>query len=196
MKKNREDRQERVFANYDNREVIETLYEIDRDFRHNRYPGGFPFLAEVIRRLLDRWALGEDPDPWLPFPHMFNASSIYSKPIGVFRYWWASPGEMFKLPCQCGAYRYAVDFNRWFSSAWGYYSCIGCNSFGTVLIGGPTIMDSKISMSAIHVYSNKRNGNYHPQAEDMLKLLKLLEMEKNLRDLLKNKAVQERQKRA
>ena len=57
-------------------------------------------------------------------------------------------------------------------------------------------MDSKISMSAIHVYSNKRNGNYHPQAEDMLKLLKLLEMEKNLRDLLKNKAVQERQKRA
>ena len=66
-----------------------------------------PVIAETIRRLLDRWAFGDDPDPWLEFPQNMCCYCFGDDqkaiPIGSLKILWGKDPN-FRIQCpDCGA---------------------------------------------------------------------------------------------
>lgn len=175
---------------------IQTLDSMYARLNYLSRSGNVPFIAEMVRRLLDRWALGDDPDPWLPFPAGFWSNNSFPKvslkSIGFLRYLWSSPDPMFRPVCKCGAYRYALDYGMWLTGGWGYFICIGCNSFKSDLTGGLSTMNKKFDNNPFRVYQSKKDEADKPEPADMIKLLNFLKMKGNLRSLLKINPLDER----
>ena len=157
--------------------------------------GKVPFGAEIIRRLLDHWALGYDPDPWLAFPNRFWFPHNGYTAVGILRYLWVTNGTSWKSTCTCGAYRYTVGGSAWINSSTVRTICIGCNSYAELTTRPRPKMMEKFVACQMTFEPKLRNKKYDPKPSDVLKLLEFLDMKEHVRDLIENDARQERQEK-
>lgn len=155
--------------------------------------GKAPFGAEIIRRLLDHWALGYDPDPWLAFPDGIWSVKHSFTAVGILRYRWVTNGSSWKSTCTCGAYRYTVGFNAWIRSRLVHTICIGCNSYAGLGDGKTLDFFKQFEPIQMTFEPKLRNKKCDPKPSDVLKLLEFLDMKEHVRELIENDARQERQ---
>jgi len=136
--------------------------------------GETPFVAEIIRRLLDRWALGEEIDPWLPFPKFFwKKPSVYPpnySRIGRLRLLWASYDSQCKPTCGCGSNCYSIGFEGWINNSTGFFVCIGCSMLLTKPMPGGFGNPDRPCTAPLSAFPSWRRER-EPKTADFIRLL-------------------------